>query len=98
MQMEFREKAALEDLVTEMGQVAAGGGWVADPAEVTGRNIMVEAERNIRVLPGWPMVGDLFGGRYQILAIVGCGGMGAVYRAMDRELEEEVALKVLNEK
>ncbi|HEY5906410.1 MAG TPA: protein kinase, partial [Vicinamibacteria bacterium] len=39
--------------------------------------------------------GTLFANRYEIQSQVGKGGMGVVYRALDRQLDEEVALKVL---
>lgn len=37
----------------------------------------------------------LYGGRYELLDLVGAGGAGTVYRARDVELDEIVALKVL---
>ena len=40
-------------------------------------------------------IGDLLGSRYELLQLLGEGGMGAVYKARDIQLEREVALKVI---
>jgi serine/threonine protein kinase/tetratricopeptide (TPR) repeat protein len=39
--------------------------------------------------------GAIFAGRYQIIEELGRGGMGKVYRALDKKLNEEVALKLI---
>jgi serine/threonine protein kinase len=47
---------------------------------------------HLRALPDAPSNTD----RYELHEEIGRGGMGIVYRAVDRELQREVAIKVLN--
>jgi HAMP domain-containing protein len=84
MLRELKEKAQLEQLVADLR------GRGVDPT------IRGVPPTSTGALPAsGPVVGHLFAQRYEIRGLVGRGGMGAVYRALDRELDEEVALKVL---
>jgi len=39
--------------------------------------------------------GTVFAGRYEVIEEIGRGGMGSVYRVMDKKVNEEVALKLI---
>jgi serine/threonine-protein kinase len=85
---ELKEKAALEQMVAGIrreGGIARGETLVTRPAT---------PDAAARAFAG-PRVGTQFASRYEITALLGRGGMGTVYRAIDRELDDEIALKVL---
>src|SRR6478609_7348209 len=42
------------------------------------------------------MIGDVIAERYEVIGLVGTGGMSSVYKAHDQLLERNVALKVLH--
>ena len=83
MVAELKEKAQLEQLLADMQK---GGAPTAQA-----RSVETAAVGGVNA----PQVGQVFAGRYDVLAVLGTGGMGAVYRVLDRELDDEVALKVL---
>jgi eukaryotic-like serine/threonine-protein kinase len=90
---ELREKRQLEELLAEIRRKPADATRAIAPTSVTSA-ATVTADA-VRAVAHGPKVGASFAGRYDVLAVLGRGGMGSVYQVLDRELDEEVALKVL---
>jgi serine/threonine-protein kinase len=76
---------------------------VADPAELVQQPTQPEtaaadvttiAPTTARSKPD-PLIGTVMEGRYEVLARIGAGGMGAVYRARQAAMDRIVAVKVL---
>jgi eukaryotic-like serine/threonine-protein kinase len=89
---DLREKQQLIDYLREgMTLLKKGSGVTSDDTVVQQPTRPLAAPAS----GSGPMPGALFAGRYDIRGTLGKGGMGIVYRAHDRKLDEEVALKVL---
>jgi HAMP domain-containing protein len=87
---DLRDKQALVDFLGGNREMA--GPTLVRDLDAT---MPLASARTLRLDRGELVPGKTLGVRYDIQAMLGEGGMGMVYRAVDRELQEVVAIKTL---
>src|SRR5204862_855543 len=99
MVRELRDKAELERYVAALGadpdRPTIGVGTAGMVATTQGVKTTISGSPTQRVPGMEPKVGEVFADRYEILEVIGSGGMGKVYRVKDGQLDEIIAMKTI---
>ncbi len=87
---------AFQSLVADLKEKAKLVEYMMSASEASPTAQLKSARPSLAAAPGTTLrPGTLFANRYEVKEVLGMGGMGVVYRAFDRELQEVVAIKTL---
>lgn len=87
--------SSCRQVLHEYAHFCSNCGLSTDPAHTSTKNIRdQETVKDLR-LPD-PLLGRILDAKYELLELLGQGGMGAVYRARRLHIGDEVAVKVLH--
>lgn len=93
--MQFRDGSADETVVTTSASSSGSG---ATSPGITSAGAPTDLAMRARAAMNHAAIlepGTILGERYEILEMLGLGGMGAVYKAHDRQIDRVIALKVI---
>src|SRR6266567_3510188 len=87
---------AFQSLVADLKEKAKLVEYMMSASEASPTEQLKSARPSLAAAAGTTLrPGTLFANRYEVKEVLGMGGMGVVYRAFDRELQEVVAIKTL---